>query len=374
MDQKHDGKGCQICGKPRAKYNCPKCHIAYCSLACYRDQKHSECTESFYQAQVADELKARQADDTVKKEMYELLQRYQQGTLEDADGDEVEDEIEDIADRMEGLDLENASMDDIWKRMTEEEQKEFLKLLDRGELEQVLQAWVPWWQASDKAGVTEVGGDQSSNTGSVPQISEHGVPVQMLAKKVHPSVLYQLAQIALAYVYMMRHLNGDPRGKNTVDAFQDLISVSPLLASKEADVYSNAHEALIVGLCNIDEGMPCDRKCALLDDMLSLYLGSKYIAAMLSDTHELLTMLLAMPASDRGSLKKAHVVRAERRVFFLLCVALQMSTGTEPWEFMAAEISMLQRRFRSEDATRAQKTDGDKAETGGKVPSISVIE
>ncbi|KAJ1942518.1 Zinc finger HIT domain-containing protein 2, partial [Linderina pennispora] len=306
--------------------------------------RHSECTESFYQAQVADELKTRQADDDVKKKMHELLQQYHQGTLEDADSDEQEEE--DIAERMEGLNLDNASVDDIWKRMSEDERQEFLKLVNQGDLASVLPAWVPWWQQSDKPGVVEVGQDDYQAIATIPKISECAVPVQSLAKKVHPSVLYQIAQLALAYAYMMRHLNGDSRGKNITDAFQDLVTVSPLLSSKEADVYTNAHEALVVGLCNIDEGMPCSKKCAMLDDVLSMYLGPRYVASMVSDTHALLDTLLAMPS---------------------------MSTETEPWEFMAAEVAMLQRRFRSEDEASKQSPNREGAAANVKVPSIGLV-
>ncbi|CAD7926458.1 unnamed protein product [Amoebophrya sp. A120] len=43
-------------------YRCPKCHMRYCSVACY-DQHSTSCTEQFFQAQVEEELRERQKPD-----------------------------------------------------------------------------------------------------------------------------------------------------------------------------------------------------------------------------------------------------------------------------------------------------------------------
>ncbi|KAI8319935.1 hypothetical protein GQ54DRAFT_292037 [Martensiomyces pterosporus] len=347
-------KGCQICKKPRAKYSCPKCGIPYCSLGCYRDKKHEGCTESFYQDQVEEEMRARKADEETKKEMYMLIKRFQEQGV-DEDVEHEGDEAVDIADRMGGLDLDNATTDDVWDRLTEAEREEFLKLLDGHELGKILEPWEPWWSAKSRPKVVEVGGSTDAEraggakeSNQVPQISNINVPVQKLTDKVHPSVLNQLAQVSLAYVYMMRHLNGDPREGSLGAAFDDLTMVSPLLSSKVADIYTSAQESLIVGLFNIDEGMACEAKCALLDDVSQIYVTPGYAPAMISDMHGILKDLLAAGCSGKGQPKKAHVQRAERRVYFLLCMVLQMSRAKDTWEFMATDIAILRRRYESE--------------------------
>ncbi|VDK28137.1 unnamed protein product [Anisakis simplex] len=38
-------------------YVCPRCQLNYCSLRCYRNEKHRECSEDFYRRCVETELK-----------------------------------------------------------------------------------------------------------------------------------------------------------------------------------------------------------------------------------------------------------------------------------------------------------------------------
>jgi len=42
---------CFVCHQT-PRYQCPRCAIHYCSLACYRDKKHQDCSEAFYKEQV----------------------------------------------------------------------------------------------------------------------------------------------------------------------------------------------------------------------------------------------------------------------------------------------------------------------------------
>ena len=49
---------CEICTEGKsAPYTCPRCNIPYCSTRCYQHQKHSQCSEQFYQNCVQEELK-----------------------------------------------------------------------------------------------------------------------------------------------------------------------------------------------------------------------------------------------------------------------------------------------------------------------------
>ncbi|KAF9318312.1 hypothetical protein BG003_011411 [Podila horticola] len=49
---------CGICKSQPFKYICPRCNLRYCSLTCYKDKSHIQCTESFYKSSVMSELKA----------------------------------------------------------------------------------------------------------------------------------------------------------------------------------------------------------------------------------------------------------------------------------------------------------------------------
>jgi hypothetical protein len=40
--------GCPLCLKNASKYTCPRCNTPYCSVDCYRSDKHRDCSEGFY--------------------------------------------------------------------------------------------------------------------------------------------------------------------------------------------------------------------------------------------------------------------------------------------------------------------------------------
>ena len=67
---------CELCSERDSLYTCPKCNKLYCSMNCYRDpNKHLECSESFYQEQVINELKMCKIDDESKHRMVDILKR-----------------------------------------------------------------------------------------------------------------------------------------------------------------------------------------------------------------------------------------------------------------------------------------------------------
>ncbi|KAJ2076509.1 hypothetical protein GGI16_008349, partial [Coemansia sp. S142-1] len=355
--------------------------------------KHESCTESFYKEQVEEDMRARKADDATKLEMQRMVQRYNDYSADDqggldggSDTDEEEGEAE-LAERLNGIDLEDETASAaIWSRLTESERDEFLRLIDHNEVNALLEPWIPWWIAESEPKVVEVGDSSSqiepklqAKHGSVPKILQIGTPVQQLAKKVHPSVLFQIAQASLAYVYMMRHLNGDPRGSNSTTACHDIFMVSPLLPSKVADIYENVHEALIVGLLNIGhEEMRSQAKCALLDDVLAIYSRPEFVAAMISDLYGLVSDFLSTEHPCSKDVKRSMIQRAEKRLYFLHSIVLQLQHETESWQCMVADIAMLRRRYESEGQAVAAAAAADvtaKNSTGKahKSPSASRI-
>ncbi|KAJ2454482.1 Zinc finger HIT domain-containing protein 2 [Coemansia sp. RSA 2336] len=178
----------------------------------------------------------------------------------DVDMDESDDSAS-LAERLAGVDLD-ADVDDdkmakVWEALTEAEREEFTSLVNRQQIDAILTPWKPWWYESEKPAISEItnGNSEQTSKSVIPPVLAIGAPVQTLTQKVHPSVIFQLAQISLAYVYMMRHLNGEPYGSNLPVAFTDIVTVSPLVASKISEIYNSTHEALSVGFCNIDDTM-----------------------------------------------------------------------------------------------------------------------
>ncbi|KAG5370346.1 hypothetical protein CKK34_0438 [Yarrowia sp. E02] len=143
---------CAFCPKP-SNYSCPKCRSLYCSLACYKGEKHVFCSEKFYQANVEQEHEfqnsnrmnpAKVAD---RKKVLEIVDRFGQekdgwkyevpGGVDTAkirqelgsipsepekEGEwtkEEEDELNELLDKV--------SEDDLWKMLSPEDQQRFLQ-------------------------------------------------------------------------------------------------------------------------------------------------------------------------------------------------------------------------------------------------------
>ncbi|KAJ2340791.1 Zinc finger HIT domain-containing protein 2, partial [Coemansia sp. RSA 2671] len=153
-------------------------------------------------------MRARKADDATKLEMQRMVQRYndfsadEPGDLDDGSDTDEEDGEAGLAERLDGIDLDDEDVSAaIWSRLTESERNEFLRLIDNNEVDELLVPWKPWWTSESGTNVVEASDDRSpiervaqENCGSVPAILKIGTPVQQLTKKVHPSVLFQIAQ------------------------------------------------------------------------------------------------------------------------------------------------------------------------------------
>jgi hypothetical protein len=115
---------CELCKKHKANYSCPRCNKAYCSLDCYRDpSKHLECSESFYQEQVIQELQMDELKDENKKKMVDILKK----CAEQLESDDIIPNVDDN--------------EEIFKE--NEEELDARKLIAAYEKE--LKNWLPWW-------------------------------------------------------------------------------------------------------------------------------------------------------------------------------------------------------------------------------------
>ena len=66
---------CHVCTRSFAQNTCPKCRCRYCSLACYKSHS-SGCTEAFYRDQAVTQLKGTRAEDSDKRKVMQILQRF----------------------------------------------------------------------------------------------------------------------------------------------------------------------------------------------------------------------------------------------------------------------------------------------------------
>jgi hypothetical protein len=249
---------CSVCKDSVAKYNCPRCNIVYCSIACY--QRHgTECTESFYREQVLSTAKGQseRGSHEQRKLVAEMLLRNREGmefgedvlaalkdeangkqvidfarANNDDDDDDETDETHDDFDNFEKA-LQYISNGDVEAGLaclSEQQRKDFDAALYDGTLSSLIRAWTPWWVSvpipptviADKCTgslVQEVAGDtqadkdddDEASIGVLPTLPETIPPLQQFTKKEpSPLLAFNLLDILFAYVNTMRHYNGEP--------------------------------------------------------------------------------------------------------------------------------------------------------------------
>ncbi|KAG5354884.1 Zinc finger HIT domain-containing protein 2 [Yarrowia sp. B02] len=138
-----ESHSCAFCSNP-SNYSCPKCNSLYCSLACYKGDKHLFCSEKFYKSNVAEEQAFRssnrmnpelQAD---RKKVLDIVDRYseeQDGwkyqVPQGVDTDKIRQELEEPWSREEEQELnellEKVPEDELWKLLSKEDQEKFLQ-------------------------------------------------------------------------------------------------------------------------------------------------------------------------------------------------------------------------------------------------------
>ncbi|KAK8738112.1 hypothetical protein OTU49_004046 [Cherax quadricarinatus] len=97
--------GCRKCAfcPNNSQYSCPRCNVQYCSSKCYKHQNHAQCSESFYEDMIKEELRSGTLSEESRKKMMRILHRIKAG--DSVMGDEEDepldsDDDEDLAARM----------------------------------------------------------------------------------------------------------------------------------------------------------------------------------------------------------------------------------------------------------------------------------
>ncbi|KAG5438079.1 hypothetical protein PCANB_000426 [Pneumocystis canis] len=126
---------CQFCNNHHGKYLCPRCKQRYCSLTCYRNQTHLGCSEFFYKNNIEQEIKNKKVSQEEKTRMLKFLSefRYNKNNIENSEflynnEELLEEEQDDLKDRMKDINIENASFEEIWERLNSSERNEFVHL------------------------------------------------------------------------------------------------------------------------------------------------------------------------------------------------------------------------------------------------------
>ncbi|KAH9893328.1 hypothetical protein C8Q73DRAFT_648077 [Cubamyces lactineus] len=222
---------CAICRRQFSRYTCPRCNIPYCSLVCFRSEKHGDCSETFYKKEVELDVKsAPSASVEEKRRMMDLLKRFEDDSLDDspllADSDNEDDnDADDLHSRLQNIDLDSASYEELWAVLTPAEREKFLRALNdpSSELAQQLLASEelereqvePWWEAP----ADDVSSSSSANAGAK---RRHGdkppmmsIPEPLIKQSSNatlngPLLSYNICAVCITYSYIIRYFAISP--------------------------------------------------------------------------------------------------------------------------------------------------------------------
>ncbi|KAM3963947.1 zinc finger HIT domain-containing protein 2 [Aphomia sociella] len=236
-------KICGLCNSNISKYCCPRCDVYYCSLDCYKSDRHSVCSESFYRDCVNEELVSHQTDDESKSKMIEILKKMQnqddndidipEELLEDGDSviDSDDEEDVDLHERIKDLNLDDP--DAIWNALTEDEKNEFEALLNQGDVGSIIPQWEPWWMyRKEEKLIEDVNADEKveDSLNNCPHLK--AVPPLSSLTTVQPSsaIKFNITNILASYAFIMRYYNGE------VDAIEGTICLLSICTNLDANM------------------------------------------------------------------------------------------------------------------------------------------
>lgn len=149
------------------------------------------------------------------KSMVEMLQRLEndeenvEQEWEDLDSDDEEDEPEDLATRIAGVDLNDA--DALWERLNDEEKQEFKSLVYNNEIEKLVKEVIPWWeQKIDEQLVEDIEENEKKYREILKSCPKELRSIENLIKKSpNPCIIYNIANVLASYAFLFRYYNGD---------------------------------------------------------------------------------------------------------------------------------------------------------------------
>lgn len=278
---------CGLCLAKSAPYTCPRCHLPFCSVPCYRE--HGSCAQDFHLRELQIRLQGQREDPASRRRLREALLRLQE-LREPGD-----------ADLQLGLDpdLEQAEFEALWEQLSPDQRKRFQRLLNSGEISALLPPWKPWWTGRGRGAalVQELGEavagpetlrtplQQSSRcaeasqqpptpaplqeisastqspaqpaddaSASVPPVPALIPPLSSLTRSpVSPLVRFQLPNVLYAYAYSLALYNGEVEEAQLLPEFcETVLDLSGALGAKQG--FTSAAEALQAALHAVSVG------------------------------------------------------------------------------------------------------------------------
>lgn len=338
-DLKNRNVPCVFCLLHASKYTCPKCNANYCSVECYKSEKHLRCSESFHKSCVMEGLSDYMASPEDRHKMVETLRRMQDDDDDEyLDSDDDEDEG-DLTDRMQGLDLDSDT-DKIWEKLTKAEKDEFQKMISDGQLGSLIEIWNPWWNYKDNRKVKDFEEIENKSPSQMPAINKNVLPISVLLRNCKPSanIRYTVISVLYAYAYICRIYNGDHLN-TPIDSAKAILELCDALKTTQTNnsVSEAIHSCLHKTDGDTSSSQISDKfKLSLVQDVISIIDGPTsapsfdYVMAALSDLLKLWQEAIEEISKELKKIKndeklvsalkskKKSFFRIEKKVEFLL--------------------------------------------------------
>ncbi|RZC36976.1 MTP18 domain containing protein [Asbolus verrucosus] len=171
------------------------------------NRKHLQCSEEFYKNCIIDELALENNEESRQKMLEILKQNHLSNNEENSDelDSDDDDDIADITERLVGVDLDNA--DQVWEKLTEDEQQEFIAFLKSEDVMKLIPPWTPWWSYSAKnVEDVESAGNYKAECPHIIKIKDFR---EISKKEPADCVKYNLINVIAAYAFATRYFNGE---------------------------------------------------------------------------------------------------------------------------------------------------------------------
>ncbi|KAI8841281.1 hypothetical protein BC829DRAFT_13652 [Chytridium lagenaria] len=321
---------CRICSKSQSpKYKCPRCGIDYCSSACYNNPKHGNCSETFYKENVLEEMKNVKTSDEAKRKALEMLQSYMD---DGGDEDEDDEDGDDIVNRFDDIDLDNASTEDILALLKDKDLKDFEKYVESKDWHSDVASLIdPWWLAQspillpfDTFSTSKKSLPRPQPCAAIPSLSI------LTSRAPNPSLIFSTADLLFTYAIIYRHLDGvvtcqkgeaDECGAQLFCFFA--WNVSRTLAW-ESFAYTDMVEALEASLARVRQMKTNEllgtETYILFQDVAALLSTKNTLLSALSDMHHAFQSLSQSIHDISKDERKKAAMTAKKIWFFLSLV------------------------------------------------------
>lgn len=290
------------CNLKESQYKCPKCRLEYCSLTCFKDTKHSRCTERFYQDQVKESLKSEKISEfsDEHEKMMKILEKLRNlGAESDKESDDTS-ENESLMDALEEMnpeDLNDLSVEELEKLLGEKHLKKIEELIEQG----VTKEWLldsnivksgksidkPWFLRFKPSAVVL----NEELPDYVPNCKAEDIPkLKSLTTKPASDFLWNnLVEISVIYSFIYQQFGVEEIEDEQVLVVEIVPVVLELCSTFQAKTFVSAVEALESAKSAIDFNSIDHDLNQILTGSINLFSHPKMLIIMLMDMQKWFT-------------------------------------------------------------------------------------